>query len=66
MWDSITGPRESYMGQYNGTMGELCGTVWDSYGTRPWESYVGQYNETMGELCGPEYRTVVCSVTNLL
>ena len=26
-WDSITGPWESYVGQYNGTMGALCGTV---------------------------------------
>ena len=36
MWDSITGPRESYVGQFNGTT----------------ESYVGQYNGTIGELCG--------------
>ena len=37
MWDSITGPWESYVGQYNGSMGEL---------------HVGQYNGSMGELCG--------------
>ena len=36
MWDNITGPWESYVGQYNGTT----------------ESYVGQYNGTIGELCG--------------
>ena len=35
-WDSITVPREIYVGQYNGTT----------------ESYMGQYNGTMGELCG--------------